>query len=142
MSFMYHLGGFLIAAFGLGLRSTEFVYGSFRSRVLVSCDSPTLLKLSSADFHSSSSEYMYLEVGYLMWGLNPICLREGLHICDIPHTYESVSGGTHPHWTNPLPLLLFSMWLLIYIFSCSRAVLLVFRLSLANIVLYVPLTLE
>lgn len=73
--------------------------------------------------------------GCLIWGLNPLLLRKDLFICDISPTY-GLWCWECGSWLDWLPLWLFYLsqcvlpptpCLTPYIFSCGRAVLLVYR---------------
>lgn len=67
--------------------------------------------------------------GYPMWGLNPLLPRETsimpvMSLQLLSHRVRDMG----PNQTMLLPLLFFSMWFFLYIFSCRRAILFVFRL--------------
>ena len=67
-----------------------------------------------------------------MWGLIP-SLREDLGTSDMPHIF-----GLHTVFpTRSLPLLAFSVWLFPSIFSCRKAVLVIFRSFSEGVMLYV-----
>lgn len=75
-----------------------------------------------------------------MWSLIPWLLRADLHAYDIPY----ICGGS-PHWglilTMSLPLLPFSMWPSLYVFTCRRSVLPVFRRFSEEVAPYVVVVL-
>ena len=76
-----------------------------------------------------------------MWSLNPSLTGETLCSCDIPGACGSLCQGCESQPDFVLALLSISKCLFLYIFSCERAFLLVFRSSSETVGLYVVVAL-
>lgn len=74
-----------------------------------------------------------------MWGSDPLLLEEDLCNCDILSVWELLIQGCDSDYTllSP-PLLLISLWFLLYIFRHIKSSLLVFRLLCKELLWFAP----
>lgn len=82
----------------LGLRASEFVYKPFKSEVVVFYSTQFLLIINLFGFQRQMlTELIFLMrfpgLGCLIWGLNPLLLREDLCLCDSPFCLWVATAG-------------------------------------------------
>lgn len=135
-------GVFQTAAFVLGHRTSKFVHRPYKSRLLVSYNPLALLQLSPDNFKSQ-----------LLWGLIFLVLGlSGVELEPLTHWGEplflwypwccgALCQGCESQPGFVLALLSTSKWPFLYIFSCERAFLLVFRSPSETVGLYVVVAL-
>lgn len=144
MYFTYGLGTLQSAASVLGLKVSEFVCVPFKSRVLVSYSSPGYKPcwFSKPDVMGAHFPGAGPQVWGAWCGAQTPLLRENLRVCEVPsHLWVAMLGVwvlMRPHLCPP-PV---SMCFFLYILSCRRAVLLVFRSFSKRAVAHVAVVLE
>ena len=131
----------------LGLGASEFVCLPFKRRVSVSSCPLAVLDVSPCWF-SKPRHYEDLSswckspgLGSPMWGSDLSLFREEIQGCNIPPTCRLPHRGVGPDLSASPPLLAVSMWLTLYVLSCRKSVLLVFRSFSEIVVLYVGVVL-
>ena len=121
------------------LGTCEILHAPFKSRVYVSC-SPLALPYASPtglqSQHSGglSSQCRTPGLRSLIWGPELSLLGENPCSCDYTLVCGMPTGGVGLDYTVSPPLLPVSLWFLLYIFSCEKSFLLVFR-SVSSIVI-------
>ena len=114
---------FQITVSGLGFRACEIWCMLFKNRVSVSYNPLGLPKMTPADLQSQAFWRLIFLVqdpwaASLTWDSFSLVLGENLFSCDYPPIVGHPHGVMGLDYTEPPPPLPFSLWFLLYIFSC------------------------
>ena len=125
-------GSFQITASALGPSLCEILCAPFESRVSISYSPLALRKVSPTGLQSPMFWKLFFlvqdpQAGKPNVGSYPSVLRENFCNCNYPPFVGRPPKGMGLDSTLSPPLLHIFLWFLLYIFSCRRSFLLVFR---------------